>query len=244
MGLPVNIHDLLYGETVEWDRIELKESWNPEAVIHTICAFANDINNWGGGYIFIGVSENEGVAVLPPTGLPKNALDKVQKDLIALSHQINPYYAPVTQPYIIDGKHILAIWVPGGDNRPYKAPTTLGAKGQKRYYVRRGSTTVLANDKEETLLLDMAKRIPFDDRVNHHASVENLDLTLIRLYLSEVKSDLEKEVAKISLPDLALQMRIATGPPEALLPLNVGLLFFSEAPHRYFPGAKTEVIFY
>ncbi len=244
MGLPVNIHELLNGETVEWDRIELKEGWNPEAVIHTICAFANDINNWGGGYIFIGVAENEGVAVLPPAGLAKNALDKIQKDIVALSHQVNPYYAPVTQLYVIDGKYILTIWVPGGDNRPYKAPLTLGEKGQKKYYVRRGSFSVAANEKEEQLLLEMAKRIPFDDRVNHHGKVDDLSFGLIRAYLSEVKSDLEKEIAKASLPDLALQMRIAAGPPEAILPLNIGLLFFSEAPHQYFPGARTEVIFY
>ncbi len=46
MGLPVNIKELLNGETVEWERIELKEGWNPEPVIRTIGAFANDINNW------------------------------------------------------------------------------------------------------------------------------------------------------------------------------------------------------
>src|SRR5690606_617689 len=41
---------------------------------------------------------------------------------------------------------------------------------------------------------------------------------------------------------LAQQMRIAGGPHEALLPLNVGLLFFSEQPDKYFPGAKTDLV--
>lgn len=48
MALPININQLLNGKTVEWDRLEFKKGWNPEEIIHTLCAFANDINNWGG----------------------------------------------------------------------------------------------------------------------------------------------------------------------------------------------------
>jgi ATP-dependent DNA helicase RecG len=55
MALPINIKEILNGHTVERDRIECKAGWNPEDIIHTICAFANDINNWGGGYIFVGI---------------------------------------------------------------------------------------------------------------------------------------------------------------------------------------------
>ena len=133
MSLPVNIGELLNGNTVEWERIECKQGWNPESVIHTIGAFANDINNWGGGYIFIGIAENEGVAQLPPVGVAVGSLDNIQKELLNLSHKIQPYYAPVSQPYVLDGKHILAIWVPGGDNRPYKVPTTLGLKDKTSF---------------------------------------------------------------------------------------------------------------
>jgi ATP-dependent DNA helicase RecG len=58
MHLPINIEDVLHGQTVEWERLEFKQGWNPEAVLHTMCAFANDFHNLGGGYIFIGVAEN------------------------------------------------------------------------------------------------------------------------------------------------------------------------------------------
>ena len=47
MALPININDLLNGKPVEWERLEFKEDWNPEAVLHTLCAFANDIHNLG-----------------------------------------------------------------------------------------------------------------------------------------------------------------------------------------------------
>ena len=39
-------------------------------------------------------------------------------------------------------------------------------------------------------------------------------------------------------------MRIARGPSENILPLNVGLLFFSEHPELHFPGAQTEIVIY
>ena len=60
MGIPTNIKTLLSGEVVEWARIEFKETWDAEASLKTICAFANDIDNWGGGYIVIGVRDKNG----------------------------------------------------------------------------------------------------------------------------------------------------------------------------------------
>jgi len=60
LAVPTNIKTLLAGNAVEWARIEFKESWDAEASLKTICAFANDIDNWGGGYLVIGVEEKDG----------------------------------------------------------------------------------------------------------------------------------------------------------------------------------------
>lgn len=49
MAIPTNIKTLLSGEVVEWARIEFKETWDPAASLKTVCAFANDLDNWGGG---------------------------------------------------------------------------------------------------------------------------------------------------------------------------------------------------
>lgn len=48
MALPLNIDDLIHQRKVESARIEYKKDWNPEKVLHSVCAFANDIDNWGG----------------------------------------------------------------------------------------------------------------------------------------------------------------------------------------------------
>ena len=48
MALPASIEALLGGTIVEHERVEFKESWDAAASLKTICAFANDIDNWGG----------------------------------------------------------------------------------------------------------------------------------------------------------------------------------------------------
>lgn len=80
-ALPIDIKQLIQGQIVEWERIEFKAGWNPEPILQTVCAFANDINNWGGGYIFVGIKEKNGLPLLPPVGVPANKLDDIQKKL-------------------------------------------------------------------------------------------------------------------------------------------------------------------
>ena len=71
MPLPISIPDLISQRIVENARIEYKSDWNPERILHTICAFANDIDNWGGGYIVIGIDEEDGMPVKPIKGIEK-----------------------------------------------------------------------------------------------------------------------------------------------------------------------------
>lgn len=48
---PINLTNLLHQHTVESDRMEYKAGWNPERILHTLSAFANDFYNFGGGYV-------------------------------------------------------------------------------------------------------------------------------------------------------------------------------------------------
>ncbi len=125
MALPINISELLHGRVIESERLEFKEGWNPQAVLHTMCAFANDINNWGGGYIVIGIEEKRKVWEFTPKGLSAAKIGKIQKELIGLSYKIKPEYFPIVDVAKYNGKDIIIIWVPGGGRRPYKAVLTL-----------------------------------------------------------------------------------------------------------------------
>ncbi|MBU0952295.1 MAG: putative DNA binding domain-containing protein [Elusimicrobia bacterium] len=244
MALPLNINELINGQIVESERIEFKEGWNPEAIIHTLCAFANDINNWGGGYIVIGIKSEKGRPLLPPVGLNPEQIDACQKKLIELCHKITPHYFPVSSPEKYQGKNILVLWAPGGETRPYKAPKTLTKKPEQIYYIRRFASTVKANHSEENQLYSLASKVPFDDRINHGASIEEFNPHLIKSFLKQADSDLHSIMDSMSLKELCVQMQIARGPREYLKPVNAGLLLFTDDPEKHFKDTRIEVVEY
>lgn len=241
-ALPVNIDELLKGQIVEWERLEFKAGWNPEAFIHTVSAFANDINNWGGGYLIIGVQEANGQPIFPPIGLTPNTIDAIQKEILELGNRIRPHYHPVVSPTVFQEKMILVIWCPGGQTRPYQAPEALAKNAPYAYFIRRNSSTVKAQTSDIQKLHELSNQVPFDDRIYHQAELTDLNIGLIKDFLREIKSDLLSEVDKLSFSHLCRQMQIAQGPDEYLKPLNIGLMMFNNHPERFFPCAQIDVV--
>jgi ATP-dependent DNA helicase RecG len=241
-ALPINIGELLSGQVVEWERLEFKKGWNPEEVIHTICAFANDFNNWGGGYLVIGLEEDRGQPVLPPIGVAANKIDGIQKELVNIGYRLRPNYHPIVSPVVFHEKVILLIWCPGGQTRPYQAPNGLSKNSPYSYFIRRNSTTVKAQTKDIQRLHEIANQVPFDDRICHQADLDDLQLGLIKDFLRDIKSDLVAEVDTSPFKRLCRQMQIVQGPEEYLKPLNIGLMMFHSAPEQFFPCARIEVV--
>jgi ATP-dependent DNA helicase RecG len=113
--LPINLNDLLRQRTVEGERIEYKSGWNPDAIIRTLCAFANDFENLGGGYVVIGQDcDADGRPVFPPVGLPTNQLDKIQRELLAHCQLIQPPYFPALSVEMVEGRHLIVLQASGG----------------------------------------------------------------------------------------------------------------------------------
>ena len=77
MSILISIENLLSGKFVEGTRMEFKEGWNPKVVMRSICAFANDFENEGSGYIIIGVEEENGMPKRPVFGFQPEQFDKV-----------------------------------------------------------------------------------------------------------------------------------------------------------------------
>lgn len=123
MPIPVSIEKLLYDRVVEGTRIDYKADWNPEPVVHTICAFANDIDNQGGGYIILGIEDENGMPKFPIKGLNKASIDNIFKDIINKCNLIEPRYIPIIESQVFQEKDIIILWVPGGAERPYRCPT-------------------------------------------------------------------------------------------------------------------------
>ena len=243
MAIPINIEDLINKRVVESTRIEFKSDWNPNPIIHSICAFANDIDNVGGGYIVVGVEEIDGSPVFPIKGIAQGDIDTILKELVGYCHCIEPLYNPIVEPVLFDGRYIIVIWVPGGYGRPYKASKDIfSEKANKLHYIRKFSSTIIASAEEEKQLFYVSSDIPFDDRANLAADVSDLDIGLMRQHLKEIGSSLYEISLKEDALKIAKDMQLVSGPVENLKPLNVGILMFSERPERYFRYARIEVV--
>ena len=243
MAVPTNIKTLLAGSAVEWARIEFKETWDAEASLKTVCAFANDLDNWGGGYIVIGVEEENGRPVYPLKGVPADEIDACQKRIFSKCKLLRPAYMPIVEVVDHDNRKFIVLWCPGGDSRPYSAPKTMAKDNKERiHYIRKASNTVEPSDDEEKDLFNLANRVPFDDRVNHQAELSDLNVTLIQSYLKEVKSSLYEKSKTGDFIGVCRDMNIISNLPEYTKPKNVGLMFFSMEPDKFFPYTQIDVV--
>ena len=110
MELEISVEDLLNKRKIESDRIEFKAGWNPDDIYHSVCAFANDYNNDGGGYIVVGVEEKNGIAVRPVKGILEYMLDEIQKEMLSYNNMISPPYFPKAIRWKLTGNGFLLLW--------------------------------------------------------------------------------------------------------------------------------------
>jgi len=245
MSILISIEDLLSGQLVEGTRMEFKKGWNPKPIMRSVCAFANDFENEGSGYIIVGVDEKDGKPVRPVHGFNPDELEKVEKEIIGYGNQIKPTYLPRLSLEEIDNKHVLVIWVPAGSNRPYKVPDDVKAKHKVyNYRIRYSSNSIVPNQEQEIELIQLTAQIPFDDRPNTKASIDDLSRELMRNHLRATSSKLYEESKNMDLVELAEKMNLCQGSNEHLFPKNIGLLMFSEETQKFFPAARIEVVNY
>ncbi|RKZ40672.1 MAG: hypothetical protein DRQ49_07630 [Gammaproteobacteria bacterium] len=244
--LPINLDDLIYALAVESVRLEFKKTYSEptlEQIIHTICAFANDFHNLNGGYIVIGIEEQNGLPILPSVGLDSQNIDKIQQKIRGNCSRIAPKYLPIISPEIYQGKQILVIWVPASDIRPHNAPIKWQKGKQERaYYVRIGSETIEAKDDIFTQLMQMTAKVPFDDRRNLTASLDDLSPALVRHFLANINCDLVAPNIDMQAIDLYRKLRIIYKVNGHEVPKNVALLFFANQPEYFLQGARIEVV--
>ena len=205
--------------------------------VQSVCSFANDIDNFGGGYIIIGAEYDAEDDRYVFYDFGKKQLDDIQKELTEYCLKaIKPQYVPVSDVVEYEGKHFIVIWAYAGYDRPYKClDHPNDPKHSKEiYYVRKGSTSIKAIGSLERELLDLGSKEPFDDRLNYHAEVGDLSEDLLREYLRRADSNLLKfpERSKV---DLLEDLHAIGGPEEATHPRNIALLMFSNAPEKYLP---------
>ena len=240
--LPINLDDLLYCRSVESERVEFKASWDPQTtgpqVLRTICGFANDYHNLNGGYVVIGVQEGAGRAVLPPSGLSDKEVEAAQRWIRGHCNRLDPPYPPILSPERVGDRLVLVVWVPASEMRPHREPAL---SGPSRYWVRLGAETVDAEQRGGLLqgLIQQTARVPWDDRRAQDSQVEDLREAKVREHLRDLRSGLLDEP---NTRDVYRRMRLTMRVNDHEAPRNVGLLFFSRDPVKWFRGARIEVV--
>lgn len=241
--LPINLESLLKKQRIESNRVEFKEGWNPEPILKSICAFANDFDNIGGGYIIIGVKEENGVAVRPVLGIEESKIDKIQRELLDSLKFITPEYRPKIYVEDVDDKQVIVIWAASGAKRPYQCPEHPLAKKNKtmKYFIRFGSSTIAAEGADLQELMEISNRYPFDDRGNAEIKFSDISHVLLADYLNKTRSKLSGAVGITPLPDLLEQMNLMTGPSELRYIRNVAAMMFCDYPEKFFRYTQVEV---
>ena len=232
MSLPISIERLLIKRDVEQNRIEYKSGWDPEPIIHSVCAFANDYEGYCGGYVLIGVEAINGIPVFPIKGIAKERLDDIQNEIVEYCRKcISPAYIPTIELVEFRGANIIVLWCPNGYDLPYYAKDEVYAKGAKaeKCYIRKGSVTLPAKPNEIKDLQRSADVVPFDDRPCRRAEVSDIGSDLLASY---------EERGNIGVYE---SLGLLSGPQEALKPKNVAVLMFTDDPSKFIPEATIVV---
>lgn len=88
--------------------------------------------------------------------------------------------------YKKQGTFLIYLWCSAGDSGPYQAPKSVYVeKGQKadktmKYWIRPASLTTDVKQDEISELFDKFNSVPFDDRVNRKATIDNISIKLDR----------------------------------------------------------------
>ena len=215
----------MHKRSVENARIECKKSISnitKDQIGATLCAFANDYYNLNGGWIIIGVEAPDGEPIFPPIGIDQANIEETQQDVRVLGRKMIPSYHPALFTAEYEGKHLVIVYAPAGDERPYMTSDPR-KPSNKEYFIREGAETVKTDKTTREKLIQLCSKTPFDDRLNVDATLDDINSTLVREYLVSVRSDLVQR-GTID-PEIFKAMRIVGKYHDTYKPKNVGLIF-------------------
>lgn len=231
----------------ENEQTEWKESVaDVDDVVATLAAFANDLQNLGGGYVVCGAKEEKdahGFPRLARTGLGAARLKEVEGTVMARCRdRVSPPIAPLVEELPADDpeRRILVFLQPAtGTAHSFRR----GSEGAKHFVRVSRSTIEARNGLLRDLLVRKGVQEPWDRRPCNSATVNDLDLLALRDALQRMGvfspgrgvEPYLVEGAQISpfVPPLCLAEPL-TG---VLRPRNYAVLLFGREPQRFIPGA-------
>jgi predicted HTH transcriptional regulator len=243
----------------ESERVEWKENGDDKYIINsivkTISAFANDIANFGGGYIICGAKETKDEFGFPKvlyTGLSAEKLKEIEgKVLQHCRDYVSPAIAPIVKeidnPEDISTRILVFIILASPDAHTYRDGESVN------YYVRISKDTKEArNGILSQLLVKKQKLEYFDKRVSSNSTESDIDVLIFRDSIQEMgllrqSKSLEdyfsdrEQIAEL-VPPLFVRNKLTS----LLQPRNFSLLMFGKKASitSFFSEAHTIVSIY
>ncbi len=244
MNALIDLDDLTHRES---EQVEWKEGVaDIDDVVATLCAFANDLANLGGGYVVCGAREDRDAHGFPKvtrTGLSAERLKEIEGIVMTRCRErVDPAIAPLVEelPADREDRRILAFLIPASK----RAHIFRRQDGAGKYYVRLSRQT---REARNGLLLNLLVRKgavgAWDRRPCAEATVADLDLvalrdTLQRLHLYDPERGIDYYLSPENaispfVPPLCVKEPL-TG---VLRPRNFAILLFGRNVQRFVPGA-------
>lgn len=226
MSLPTYIANFIRSHKIERSRMEYSGDWNPEQILHTICAFANDNPTQSDGYIIIDISGSKESSSLLADGLKQATIDRIYKELLQICNLIEPHYIPAVEQVAWEDKTLILLQISSGADRPYKCPVSFSDKECKKlYYIRKMSDNIPINAIEATGKMRSRRNIP---------QIKELVLSVL-----EEKGDLPTS-------ELAMQLnytKVTAALSKAIKELmEEGKLVYSDPMHRHSPTQRLHLV--
>jgi ATP-dependent DNA helicase RecG len=230
----------------ESEQTEWKENVaDAKDVVATLSAFANDLQNLGGGYVVCGANEASdahGFPQLVRSGLTASRLKEVENVVLARCRdRVAPPLTPLTEelPTSDPARRILVFTQPATGT----AHTFRRANDGAKHFVRVGRATIEArNGVLRDLLVRKGVLEPWDRRPCAHATVADIDLLVLREALRRMGHERSDAAETLLSDEVQLHTLVpplcAREPLTGLLrPRHFALLLFGRVPQRFVPGA-------
>lgn len=244
-------NEILEDKTAECSYIEYKASDQQLGkILKTICAFGNNYYDNDVQYIFIGVEEensddSKAIPILPLKGIPEGRWEKCKNTIRSLRSFLYPNVAFEVVSNELDGKGYLLLIVKRQSGGPFmvseKVSRNKNIKLKPGRYVRIEAETRLAHVDEEYDLLRKFANFHFSSIVNSSATLDDLDLDLMREFVSKTSTRrINEELGKSTLAQ-SLDLLDINDPLNMRIK-NFAVLMFANDPEKYIPYAFTELI--
>lgn len=203
---------------IENQNIEYKESWRDEYV-KWLCGFANA----QGGKLYIGINDKGEVCGVENAHKLSEDIPNKVVSFLGIVADVNVHTK--------EGKDYIEITVSSSD-------VPISYKG--KYYVRSGSTLQELNGAalQNFVLRKMGRS--WDDMVNEHATVDDLDREAIDYFLQKGIQAGRIDASEASAPTMTVLQNLSLVNEHGHLK-NAALLLFTKNPRRYFAGTEFKI---